>query len=109
MSGNGVNASGSFAADASGTVYTVAGNARFRTATDLVVGGFDFGAGVKPFVAGRRFVTSAAELTHTMNVFGLNFPVGGAADSRISSGRAAVRPQATWRSARSRDRGRTGR
>jgi hypothetical protein len=87
MTGNGLNASGSFSADVSGTTFTIGGNARFRSATDLIVGGFDFGAGVKSFVAARNFVTSASELTHTMNVLGLNHTGVTPTDSRIYQSR----------------------
>lgn len=71
MRGNGLDTPGIFTGGASGT-YGITGNERFRTATDLVVGGFNFGNGITSFVAARRFVTSMADLTHTFNGFGVN-------------------------------------
>ncbi|MBX3627402.1 MAG: hypothetical protein KF892_20500 [Rhizobacter sp.] len=71
MQGNGLDVQGIFTGGASGT-YAITGNVRFRTAADLVVGGFNFGNGITSFVAARRFVTSVAELTHTFNGFGVN-------------------------------------
>lgn len=70
MQGNGIDVPGNFTA--SGGTFTIGGNARFRTATDLVVGGFNFGNGVTSFVAARQFVTSVADLTHTFNGLGIN-------------------------------------
>ena len=63
------------------------GNDRFRTATDLVVGGFDFGSGVTSFVAARQFVTSTAALTHTFNGMGINLTGSTPDASRIFSSR----------------------
>ncbi|MEO8296559.1 MAG: hypothetical protein ABI574_01985 [Burkholderiales bacterium] len=83
LSGNGLNQSGSFTADGAGTTFTISGNAKFRTAEDLVVGGLDFGSGVKPFVAARNFVTTVAELTGAFNLFGIDVSSTGVADSRI--------------------------
>lgn len=61
MVGPGVNRSGSFTATADGG-YQISGNERWRASADLVVGGFDFGSGVLPFVAGRSFLTSVSAL-----------------------------------------------
>jgi len=62
MVGNGQSVQRTFTADAGGGGFTVAGTSRFRTATDLVVGGHDFGSGVLPYVAGRKFITSVSPL-----------------------------------------------
>lgn len=86
MQGNGLDTQGVFTGGASGT-YAITGNARFRTATDLVVGGFNFGNGVTSFVAARQFVTSAAELTHTFNGMGINLSGTTPNASRIFSSR----------------------
>lgn len=83
MSGNGINAAGAFSVDARTGAFTFGGAARFRTSEDLLVGSFDFGAGAKPFIAARNFVTSAADLTGNMNNLGVVYDAGGSADSRI--------------------------
>jgi|GEM_PF-2016323 len=49
------------AKNAAGT-YALPGGAAWREATDLLVGTADLGSGVQPFVAARRFVTSADAL-----------------------------------------------
>ncbi|HEY0820159.1 MAG TPA: hypothetical protein VGD46_15340 [Rhizobacter sp.] len=85
MQGHGIDVPGSFTA--SGGSYVIGGNARFRTATDLVVGGFNFGNGVTSFVAARQFVTSAAGLTHTFNGMGINLSGSTPNASRIFSSR----------------------
>ncbi len=87
MAGNGLNAGGSFSADGSGTTFTFAGNAKFRVAEDLLVGGFDFGSGVKSFIGARRFVTTLNEPSGEFNTLGLNFPNGAPVDSRIFTSR----------------------
>lgn len=86
LSGNGLDSQGSFTPDGSGT-YTIGGNAKFRTATDLLVGGIDFGSGVRSFVAARSFVTSTTQLTHTMNGLGINLTGTTPSASRIFSSR----------------------
>jgi uncharacterized repeat protein (TIGR01451 family) len=88
MTGNGVNATGTFAGDGAGT-FTIAGNGRFRLAPDLLVGGYDFGAGVTAFLAARRFVTAVGDLSGNLNTFGLNLPHGGTPDSQIYTARFA--------------------
>ena len=65
ISGNGLNIQSSFTADAAGGGYTVAGTSRFRVATDLIVGGEDFGHGVIPYVAARVFGTTVQQLAGT--------------------------------------------
>jgi uncharacterized repeat protein (TIGR01451 family) len=42
--------------------YVVSANARLRVATDLIVGSDDFGHGVIPYIAARRFVTSVEQV-----------------------------------------------
>lgn len=86
MQGNGLDTQGIFTVGGGGT-YNITGNARFRTATDLVVGGFNFGNGVTSFVAARQFVTSAAALTHTFNGMGINLTGSTPNASRIFSSR----------------------
>jgi len=68
-----------FTADATGGGYTVAGNARFRVATDLIVGGHDFGAGVLPFVAVRSFGSTVNEVAGQYNLVTRDVPASGAA------------------------------
>lgn len=63
LAGNGLNVAGSFTGPDGQGNYATTGNAKFRTGTDLVVGSFDFGAGVLPFVAGRSFATAVADLS----------------------------------------------
>lgn len=83
MVGAQVNHTGTFTPDADGVGFVFGGTARFRTAPDLVVGGFDFNLpptdlhpydhGVRPFVAARRFTTDTSALKDTsFNLLGLN-------------------------------------
>jgi uncharacterized repeat protein (TIGR01451 family) len=76
MSGNGQTGSLSFAPPVNGD-YVVSGNARFRLAQDLIVGGHDFGNGVLPFVAARSFVTSVAQIAGSYDLATRNVPVSG--------------------------------
>lgn len=89
VAGEGLDRTGSFTSDAADGTFTIAGNARFRVAPDLIVGGFDFGAGVKPFVAGRSFAKTMQEVEGTYSMLGINLPDGGVADSRIVSAQIA--------------------
>ena len=41
--------------------YIVAGTQRLRTATDLVIGNHDFGGGLVPYIAARRFGTALVD------------------------------------------------
>ena len=41
--------------------YVVAGTQRLRTATDLVIGNHDFGTGLVPYIAARRFGTTLVD------------------------------------------------
>lgn len=87
MQGNGIDVQGGFTAGGGSYTFGGTGNDRFRTATDLVVGGFDFGSGVTSFVAARQFVTSTAGLTHTFNGMGINLTGSTPNASRIFSSR----------------------
>jgi len=68
-----------FTADTSGGGYTVSGNARFRVATDLIVGGHDFGTGfgVLPFVAARSFGSALTEVVGQYNLVTRDVPASG--------------------------------
>ena len=59
MVGNGQNAQRTFVAGSG--EYIVAGTSRLRVAEDLIVGSHDFGDGVTPYVAARRFATSIVD------------------------------------------------
>ena len=87
MSGNGLSLQRSFVADAttvtnpdgSNTVgngdYNVAGAAattKFRAATDLLVGGENFGWGNLPYVAARHFGSTLNEMTGSYNLMSRN-------------------------------------
>lgn len=76
MSGNGQTGPLSFAL-VNGD-YVVSGNARFRLAQDLIVGGHNFGNGVLPFVAARSFVTSVAQIAGSYDLATRNVPASGA-------------------------------
>lgn len=77
LSGNGVSTQRQFIADGGG--FTVAGTARLRVATDLIVGGHDFGAGALPFVAARSFATNVQALAGTYNLFSRRVATNGTA------------------------------
>jgi hypothetical protein len=88
-----VAASGRFRADTvAGTfVFQPTGEAegltaKFRVTDDLVVGSYKFNDGILPFVAARKFATTAAEAARTYNNFGIN-RVSGVNDSRIYASR----------------------
>jgi uncharacterized repeat protein (TIGR01451 family) len=89
MAGNGQSVQRSFSADGSGG-WTVAGNSRLRVATDLVVGGHDFGSGVLPYVAARNFATSVGQLSSCQlggqyNLATRNVPAAGAATTHAGT------------------------
>jgi len=99
ISGNGLNIQNSFTADAAGGGYTVAGTSRFRVATDLIVGGEDFGHGVIPYVAARVFGTTVQQLAGTSggqyNLVTLDVPTTGpvvttAGTARVSGNALAI-------------------
>ena len=84
VSGNGLDVSGTAPYDAASGWFFVGGNARFRTYQDVVIGGFDFGAGVVPFFAARRFLTEVAQLGGEFISFRSYTPVAGPKDSFIN-------------------------
>ena len=84
VSGNGLDVSGTAPYDAASGWFFVGGNARFRTYADVVIGGFDFGAGVVTFFAARRFLTEVAQLAGEFISFRSYTPVAGAKDSFIN-------------------------
>ena len=88
MAGNGQSVQRTFTADPNGD-FTVGGTSRFRTGTDLVVGGHDFGGGVLPYVAGRNFGTSINELGSAYNLATRNLPTGGTAITHAGTARAS--------------------
>jgi uncharacterized repeat protein (TIGR01451 family) len=99
LSGNGQNIQKSFSADATGGGYTVSGTQRFRVATDLIVGGQDFGAGVIPYVAARVFGSTVQQLAGTSggqyNLVTLDIPTTGptvtyAGTARVSGNTLAI-------------------
>lgn len=77
VSGHGTSVTRNFAG--SGGEFTVTGNARFRLASDVVVGGHDFGSGVLPYVAVRSFTTGLAALAGSYNLATRNIAVDGTA------------------------------
>jgi hypothetical protein len=77
MSGNGASVARQFVAEGDG--FTVGGAAKLRLATDLIVGGHDFGAGVLPFVAARNFASNVATLAGTYNLFSRRVAADGSA------------------------------
>jgi uncharacterized repeat protein (TIGR01451 family) len=77
ISGNGKTIQRNFTADTTGGGYTVSGTSRFRVATDLIVGGEDFGTGVIPYVAGRVFGTTVQQLAAQYDLMSLDFPSSG--------------------------------
>lgn len=92
VSGNSVSAVGSFAAEGSGYVFLPApagaarNNAKFSLSNDTVIGGFQFGAGVIPFVAPRSFVTTVADAAGTYNFLSREVDSPAASDNAIFSG-----------------------
>lgn len=61
--------------------------ARFRAIDDLIVGSYNFGDGVKPFVASRRFAQSVQEAAGVYNNLGVNRTSAGVDDSTIYTSR----------------------
>lgn len=61
--------------------------ARFRYIDDLIVGSYNFGDGVKPFVASRRFAKNAQEAAGVYGNLGINRSEAGVDDSTIYSSR----------------------
>jgi len=73
-----------------GSEYIVAGAARLRVAPDLLVGNHDFGAGLVPYVAGRRFGTSVNEAQTQFNLATRDTPAAGAPVTRPGSAAVAA-------------------
>lgn len=67
-----------------GSEYTVGGAVRFRVAEDLIVGGHDFGGGVLPYVAVRRFETSVADIAGQYTLVIRDVPAAGDATTRAA-------------------------
>ncbi|MEP6824434.1 MAG: hypothetical protein ABI919_06425 [Ramlibacter sp.] len=61
--------------------------ARFRAIDDLIVGSYNFGDGVKPFVASRRFAKNAQEAAGNYNNLGISGTAAGEDDSTIYTSR----------------------
>ena len=83
ISGNGQNIQRSFAPNTTLGGYTVSGAVQFNVATNLIVGGEDFGTGVLPYLAARVFGTTVDQLAGTVgglyDFVTLNIPSGGGA------------------------------
>ncbi|MBK6862891.1 MAG: hypothetical protein IPG91_04625 [Ideonella sp.] len=85
MSGNGSSAARSFTVDAATRTYVVQGNARFRVAQDLIVGGHDFGGGVLPFAAARSFATTVPSIAGSYDLATRNVVSSGAATTHAGT------------------------
>lgn len=79
VAGSGVSLTRSFTFDPATGDYVVSGNARFRVATDILVGGDDFGGGLLPYLAARKFVTSLNSIAGSYNLATRNVPDAGSA------------------------------
>ncbi len=85
--------------------YVVSGVEEFRVATDLIVGGQDFGNGVIPYLAARVFGSTLQQLNSTSggqyDLVTLTIPAGGGAvttaagTARVSGNTLAICQQAT--------------
>jgi uncharacterized repeat protein (TIGR01451 family) len=76
MTGNGQTWQKTFTVGSNGD-FVVSGTSRFRVATDLIVGGHDFGGGVQPYVAAREFATTLFQVVGTYNLATRNLPAAG--------------------------------
>jgi uncharacterized repeat protein (TIGR01451 family) len=83
MVGNGQNAQRTFVLGSG--EYVVAGTSRLRVAEDLIVGSHDFGAGVTPYVAARRFATTIVDAV--FNLATRNVAADGTASTHPGSAR----------------------
>ncbi len=79
--------------------YLVGGTARFRLATNLIVGSQDFGGGVIPYVAARSFGSTIQQLSSTpgplYNLVTLSIPASGpkvtaAGEARVSGNTMSI-------------------
>jgi len=83
MTVNGAPVQKAFAAGAG--EYIVAGTQRLRTATDLVIGNHDFGTGLLPYIAARRFGTTLVD--GVFNLATRNVAADGSATTRPGTAR----------------------
>jgi len=67
--------------------YVVAGTQRLRTANDLVIGNHDFGAGLVPYIAARRFGTTLVDAA--FNLATRNVAADGSATTHPGTARIA--------------------
>lgn len=80
---------------------TVSGTEQFRVATDLIVGGYDFGSGVIPYVAARVFGSSLRQLVAQYDLVTVTIPAGGgqattaAGTARVSGNTLSICQQDT--------------
>jgi uncharacterized repeat protein (TIGR01451 family) len=74
ISGSGVALTRTFVFDPATTDYVVGGNVRFRVASDLLVGGDDFGGGLLPYVAARKFATTVSSIAGSYDLGTRNVP-----------------------------------
>lgn len=87
---------GSLAASTPSDVFTFGANggagktSRFRYVDGFIVGNFDFGTGVVPFVASKQFALTFAEIVGTYNVIGVSRTTAGVNDSAIYSSRISA-------------------
>jgi uncharacterized repeat protein (TIGR01451 family) len=65
--------------------FVVGGTQRLRTAPDLVIGNHDFGSGLTPYIAGRRFGTTLVDGAY--NLATRNVAADGTATTRPGSAR----------------------
>lgn len=85
VTGNGLAQSGAAPFDAPSGWFVASGNVRFRTLEDVIIGGFDFGGGVIPFFAARRFVTDVTQLAGDFITLRSTRPLTGPKDSFINN------------------------
>ena len=90
---------GKFVFDTASQSYLVGGTARFRLATNLIVGSQDFGGGVIPYVAARSFGSTIQQLASTpgplYNLVTLSIPASGptttiAGEARVSGNTMSI-------------------
>lgn len=96
VTGNGLDQSGTITADGSAFDFSPGNSVgatgttttRFTMATDTVVGEFVLPEGALPFIAPRKFLTTAADAAGTYNMLGRTVDTtGGPANSTIQQGR----------------------
>lgn len=85
MSGNGSSVARTFTLDAATQTYVVGGDARFRAAQDLLVGGHDFGSGVLPFAAARSFATTVSSIAGSYDLATRNVASSGTATTHAGT------------------------